>query len=444
MKRFFKSLYLPTRLFLALGAVMVLFVLAYFFPALSGVARLCYYLLLGLWVLDLLSLYGVRHGLHVRRLHSDRFSNGDANPVELVVESRYNIPLKLEIVDEIPHQFQRRDISFRTPLKRGDQKQIHYALRPVKRGVFNFGVINGFVRTPLGLVIRRYQFDQKADVAVYPSYIQMRKFELLAIHNNLTDVGVKKIRRIGHNQEFEQIKDYVQGDDIRTINWKATARRGHLMVNSYQDEKAQQVYAVIDKGRAMKMPFEGMTLLDYAINAALVISNIAIQKSDRAGLITFEHRDDTLIPASKRNMQMQLLMEALYKQETSFQESDFARLYSRVQYKLNQRSLLLLFTNFESYASLDRQLPYLRKLAKRHVLVVIFFENTELRSLLGRPSKNLREIYTRTIGEKFAYEKRLIVKELQTHGIYSVLTAPENLTVNTINKYLELKSRGII
>src|SRR5690606_40532545 len=123
-----------------------------------------------------------------------------------------------------------------------------------------------------------FRVSQNKTVPVYPSFRQMRKYELPAISNRLTEFGIKKIRRIGQNREFEQIKEYVVGDDYRTINWKATARRGTLMVNTYQDERAQQVYAVIDKGRTMKMPFEGMTLLDYDINASLVISNIAIRK----------------------------------------------------------------------------------------------------------------------------------------------------------------------
>ena len=139
----------------------------------------------------------------------------------------------------------------------------------------------------------------------------MRKYELMAISNRLVELGIKKIRKIGHNLEMESIKEYVVGDDYRTINWKATARKGELMVNNYQDEKSQQVYSLVDKSRVMQMPFEGMSLLDYAINASLVISNIAVKKEDKAGLITFQHKIGTLLPASSRNNQVQLIMQAL-------------------------------------------------------------------------------------------------------------------------------------
>ncbi|MEJ2617906.1 MAG: DUF58 domain-containing protein [Ignavibacteriaceae bacterium] len=160
----------------------------------------------------------------------------------------------------------------------GENKIISYNLKPVKRGEYNFGSINLFVSSPLKLVLRKFRFSGDKIIPVYPSYIQMRKYELFAISNRLSDVGIKRIRRIGHSTEFEQIKEYVIGDDYRTVNWKATARKNELMVNNYQDEKSQQVYNVIDMGRTMKMPFNGMSLLDYAINTSLVISNIALHK----------------------------------------------------------------------------------------------------------------------------------------------------------------------
>jgi uncharacterized protein (DUF58 family) len=240
------------------------------------------------------------------------------------------------------------------------------------------------------------------------------------------------------------IKEYVAGDDFRVINWKASARKNQLMVNQYQDERSQQVYSLIDKGRVMQMPFKGLSLLDYAINASLVISNIAMKKSDKAGIITFQDKIGTVLPASRSNNQMNQILEVLYKQKTGYRESDFSILYSQVRRKITQRSLLLLFTNFESMYGMQRELPFLRSLANQHLVVVIFFENTEMKSLLSEAAPDLRTIYHKAIAEKFSFEKKLIVKELNKNGIQTILTSPENLTVSTINKYLELKARGMI
>lgn len=191
----------------------------------------------------------------------------------------------------------------------------------------------------------------------------------------------------------------------------------------------------------MKMPFNNLSLLDYAINASLVLSNVALVRQDKAGLITFEKNLDTFLPADKKPTQMNLVLETLYKQKTDYLEADFEKLFSVIRNRITNRSLLVLFTNFESMESLQREMPALKKIAKYHLLLVVFFENTELKSVIEEKASTLEEIYIKTIAEKFSYEKKLMVKELHMHGIPSILTTPEGLTVNTVNKYLELKTR---
>ncbi len=440
----FRSLYLNNRFFQALILLITLFVIGYFIPQVLVIPRILFVLFVVLTIADIGLLFSKNKGVLGRRFTPEKLSNGDDNEIRLYVENSYPYLAKVRILDEIPHQFQRRDIHFDLDIPARQNRVLTYHLRPVKRGEYSFGRINIFIKTIIGMASRRYKFEKERMVPVYPSYIQMRKYELMAISNNLVEQGVKKIRRIGHNMEFEQIKEYVPGDDFRTINWKATARANQLMVNNYQDEKSQQVYSLIDKSRVMQMPFNGMTLLDYAINASLVISNIAIRKDDKAGLITFQDKVSSILPASKRNKQMHLIMEALYKEKTAFREADYSRLYATLTRKLHQRSLLLLFTNFETLSGLERQMPYLKRMAKSHLLVVIFFENTQVEELLEKTPSKTREIYDKAIAEKLVFEKHQIVRELRQHGIHTILTAPENLTVNTINKYLELKSRGLI
>ncbi|HEX6889630.1 MAG TPA: DUF58 domain-containing protein [Chryseolinea sp.] len=439
-----RSLYLNSRLFLAIGIVVLSFIASFIAGVGVVLAEILFFILLAAALTDILLLYRTRKGLQGKRATPEKLSNGDENEIRLHVENFYPFSVTLNIVDEIPHQFQRRDLNFKLKLEPAESKIIKYYLRPVKRGEYSFGAVNVFVNSWIGFLSRRFRFSADALVPVYPSYIQMQKYELMAISNRLTEAGIKKIRRIGQNMEFELIKEYVSGDDFRTINWKATARKNHLMVNHFQDERSQQVYSLIDKGRVMQMPFNGLSLLDYAINASLVISNIAIKKSDKAGLLTFQNRIGSMVAASKQSKQMATIMEVLYNQKTAYRESDFFALYSHIRRKITQRSLLLLFTNFESIYGLQRQLPYLKSLNSQHLLVVIFFENTEMKSLLVQPAENLREVYYKAIAEKFSYDKKLIVKELLRHGIQALLTAPEDLTVNTINKYLELKARGMI
>jgi uncharacterized protein (DUF58 family) len=400
-------------------------------------------------LLDFALLYTKKSGLEAARTVPDKFSNGDDNKITLSFTSFYSFPVDVEVIDEVPIEFQWRNMALKESLEPLKEKKINYYLKPYKRGSYAFGAINVLVSTRIGLVSKRYRFEEGKEAAVYPSFLQMRKYELMAISQRLTETGIKKMRRIGHNMEFEQIREYVQGDDFRSINWKATARRSQpqitrLMVNQYQDEKSQQVYAIIDKGRLMQSPFEGMTLLDYAINAALAISNIVIKKQDKAGLITFNHQIGATVKASNLPSQMQRIMETLYNEKTSFKESNFEQLFVHLKYNINQRSLLLFFTNFATLDSLNRQIVFLRRLVHQHIIVVIFFEDTELDTYLHSEPKDTEGIYLKTIAEKFAYEKRLLVKEMKKYGIHAILTKPQELTINTINKYLELKAKGAI
>lgn len=441
---FIRSLYFTNRFYLSLAALVCLFVLAFFVPALLLAAKLGTTVFLLLTLVDVLQLYSNKDGIYATRSMQEKLSNGSDNDIYVYLENKYTFSLRAEVIDELPLQFQKRDSLFKALIPKGQTHIIQYTLRPTKRGSYSFGAINVYAMAVLGLTKRRYKFAQDQEVPVYPSFIQMRQYELMAISNRLHEVGVKKVRRIGHSTEFEQIRPYVTGDDQRSINWRATARKAELMVNSFQDEKSQQVYCLIDKGRVMQMPFEGLSLLDYAINASLVISNIALKKQDKAGIITFSDRISNVLPAQRKASQLRSILELLYNQKTLYQETDYERLYATIRHSLKQRSLLLLFTNFETLNGAERQLPYLRALAKHHLLVVVFFENTELHSLLNTPAGSTEAIYTKAIAEKFSYDKRQVVKVLKQHGIHTILTPPKDLTVNTINKYLELKARGLI
>lgn len=445
MKHLFKTYYLDLfpgkRLFAGIGLCVSLFLFSFFLPWLGDLPYICTAVLVILVLTDGFMLFRPKRNVFLRRDLPEKLSNGDENQLSIYVENFYAFPIRIGIIDEIPFQFQKRDLLFKSKLNAGTHKLITYQLRPVKRGEYLFGLVRLYVQSPIGLLSRRFNFGQETAVPVYPSFLQLRKYELMAISNRLSEMGIKKIRRAGHSLEFDQVKNYVTGDDYRSLNWKATARKGELMVNSYIDEKAQHVYCIIDKSRAMKMPFEGLSLLDYAINASLILSSVALIKEDKAGLITIAEKTGSIVAADRRPAHLGKIMEVLYKEKTRYLETNIEALNLTVRKVAKQRSLMIYFTNFESMSALNRQLPYLRQIAKFHLLLIVFFENTALKSISETPARDVEEIYISTIAGKFIYEKKLMVKELAKHGILSVLTPPDKLTVNVINSYLAIKAQ---
>lgn len=425
-----------------LGAIFAL-VAAYIYPSLLPWVMWVIGAYGILILVDAVLLFGFGKGIEARRIVTDKLSNGEDNPVEIKVQSRYPFEVKARVLDESPVEFQRRDPGVVIPMPAGIHRKIEYSLRPVRRGEYQFGKIRVFVISCLSFLERRYSFGEKQAVAVYPSFIAMRKAELLALAGKQLGEN-KQVRVASVSMTFDQIKPYVPGDDPRTVNWKATAKCNRLMVNSYMEERSQQVYCLVDKGRTMQSPFHGMTVLDYAINATLAISNIILKKGDRTGLLTFSNKVSTLVKAELRSTQLGRICEALYKQRTHYLESDFEQVCLRVAQQIPTRSLLILFTNFDTVAGMKRRLPALLRLAKTHLLLVILFEDSEVKQVVGESAVSVKDIYFKTIAGSFLLEKKRIAGELRKAGIYVLLTQPEQLTTDAVNAYLGLKQRGLI
>jgi uncharacterized protein (DUF58 family) len=442
LKKMFLSIFLGKRFYRLMAAVIFLFVLSYPLPFLFNIALVALVLLACAVFFDYLILFTKRIPVSAKRILPERLSNGDENMMHWEIVNHYPFRASMQLMDEFPESWQIRDFRLKFLLEPDEKSILQYTIRPKNRGEYFFGNLYVFAKTPLQLVIRRRTFSARESVKVFPGFLLLRQFEFMAHIKDPGNIGYKQVRKTGHSLEFEQIREYVSGDDIRSINWKATGRTGgQMMINVYTDEKSQQIYCIIDKGRTMKMAFEGLSLLDYAVNATLSISSVAITRQDRAGFISFGDKTGDFLPANHRATQMAGIVQALYNLDTRFLESDFGFLHKLIKTNITQRSLLILFTNFESLTALGRQLPYLRNLAKKHLLLVVFFENTSLQTLASGQAGNIERLYEKVIAEKFVLEKKLIVKELQQYGIAALLTTPEKLSVDTVNKYLQIKAR---
>jgi uncharacterized protein (DUF58 family) len=444
IQRFIQNSFVTKRFFVVWSLAIVFFIFSFGLEFLFPLGKLILIVLFAFTVVDFVLVQLFENKIDCNRITPHVLPLGDEQTVSIFIKNNHSFYATFEVIDELPEEFQKRDFSFKFKLDGNEERTIMYQVRALTRGAYQFGNCNVFVSTMLGLIQHKIIFDIKMTTPVYPSSIQVKKHELLLFNKLHTFQGVKKMRKIGHSYEFEQIKNYTDGDDIRTINWKATGRRNQLMINQFGDEKSQQIYSILDKSRAMNMPFNGLSLLDYAVNTTLVISNTAIHKDDKAGVLTFNEKIGNFVKANKKPGQLKLISETLYREQESSLEANFELLYNAISRLIKQRSLVILYTNFESYYTLERYLPVLRKINRSHLLLVVVFKNTEIERYSYEHADDTLEIYHKTIGKKFLGEKEMMVKELAKYGIQSILTAPEELSTLTINKYLEFKAKGWI
>ncbi|MES2798426.1 MAG: DUF58 domain-containing protein [Bacteroidota bacterium] len=443
MKSFF-STYLTNWFFVLLGGIVLLYAISFAIPSLGTIANISLVVLGGITLLDWLLVFSSKIPLAYSRELQARMNLGDENHVQLTIKNNTWQPIRFQLIEGFPIEKQDRATIYKGFLLINHSKQIDYQFKPTNRGKFEFQHPYFIIASTFGLVSRRFEVESKVEVEVFPSVLQMKKYELLVFHQQKTSQGIKKIRRIGNNSEFEQIKNYVQGDEIKKVNWKATSRRFELMVNQYQEEKSQHVYCIIDKSRNMQIEFEGMSLLDHSINSTLAFSNVALRNGDKTGLITFSDKIGTQLPAIRNNGQIKRIQESLYNQQTQFKEADFELLYQSIRRSVSSRSLLVLFTNFQTEFALKRAIPIFEKINKKHLLVVVFFENTDLAEYAYQPLRQQSDVYVAAVAEQMIHLKTRMMFDLKQRGIQSILTNTEQLSIQTINKYLEVKAKGII
>lgn len=442
---FFRQFYLTNRFFVALAACVVVLCFGMLFAPLFWIGQAGIFLLISGVIIESIVLFWKKKIVDFERILPAKLSNGDDNKIWFIVQNNSANKLNIRLLEDFPEQLQLHDWNKQLTVNPNKAHRFSYSVRPTERGEYNWKNSQLFIETNrFRLVARRCVFTANQTVSCYPSFEQFKELRVSAVISRFNEANGTMIRKIGQSLEFEQIKNYVGGDDFRHINWKASAKQGKLMLNQYQEERSQDIYSVIDLGRNMQQPFNNQTLLDYSINATLALTKAVLGVKDKAGLITYSADKYTIQPPRNNPTQFRKINEQLYNIPTDFQETSMEKLYRLVRYRIRQRSLFIIFSNFDTIQSLRRNLPYLRAIAKYHLVLLVIFENSELEEFANEPANDVKEIYDKTIAKHLLFQKRLIAKEVGKFGVQSVITKPEKLNVDLINSYLNIKKRQML
>lgn len=418
----------------------------------SGVSSLfvilsiCLYLLLFLlaWI-DWMRIPNPKY-IEVDREVGEKLSLGTQNLVRLRIRNGSKMSVRLEVQDSppllIPTDMFERPIPFAIPS--GTRYVSEYHLTPKERGDYTFGDI--FLRTlgPLGLVSRIERYDKEQRVKVYPNLLDAAKFTIMARRGRLQQVGVRAARLQGVGREFESLRDYQPDDEMRRIDWKATARRGKLVSRQYEVERSQSIILVLDVGRTMLAEIDGVQKLEYAINASLLLAFVATLTEDKVGLLLFSDEVKAYIPPKKGRSQVYAIMDALYNARASYVEPDYRKAFSYLQARWRKRSLVICFTDLWDADSSRTTIQELASLQPRHLVAAVTLLDTNLNRMAQADVTDAGSVFRKAVATQTLDDRQHAMSYLSERGVLVVDSPAEKLSAELVNNYLRVKERMLL
>lgn len=320
---------------------------------------------------------------------------------------------------------------------------VRYELRPTRRGPRELGAITVRYASLLGLVDRQETFPLPQQVDVYPDVHAARELELLR-RKGREDARLGSLRVRGGDTEFERLRPYQRGDEVRHVDWRASARRDDLTVRQFQAESNQNVLFAIDVGRGMRGESGGITSVDRALNAALLTADVALRGGDKAGLMAFDDLPRTFLAPSGGRAGGRKLTRAVYDLEAGLAATDYRAAMTFLRTKVRARSLLVVFTNLLEPRSAKELASSLRGLLPRHLPLCVLMRDEEVEALALAPIRGERDLFVRAAAAEALGLRESIVRELRHAGVLVLDARPEDVTPSLVKRYLEVKARRLL
>lgn len=394
-----------------------------------------------LTVRDIIHLSNARH-TSLDRIVDEKLSLGADNPVKISILNDSNTRLNLRIRDEYPIGMSSDDAVFNlsvAPLKRVTHT---YHVMPHRRGDYDFFDTYARFHGPYGLVVRQKKYTTAKAVKVYPNLIDIRKYELAARNEQYTQQGQRKPRRMGQGLDFESLREYVVDDDYRHIDWKATARKSSLVTRQYQEERSQNIILALDCGRIMGPVVEGLTKLDYAINASMMLAHIANIKGDKVGICAFADDVQRFVPPRQGRDQSRNLLKISYDLQEARGDSDYRKAISYLSQKWRRRSLLVMFTDLSDPESNAPLISAMANISRKHLCVCVALTDTPVLQAAEKPPQNVYDVAEMAAAKQVLTQRQRAIAKLRQSNITVIDATPEQFTPALVNEYMKIKTQG--
>lgn len=409
-------------------------------PGVGVYAFLVYnFLLLTLLIIDF-SLSLKLQSLGFRREMEPILSLYSWNRIDLYIENHANYRFKAKLRDSVPESFKVDNEIIEFVINPGEVKNISYRVKPTKRGEYIFPDMYIRITGVFGLCVLSKTFKISDRVKVYPNLKDLRNSHLLITQKKRILAGLRKIRNLGVGTEFESIREYSQGDDFRHINWNVTARTGHLYTNHYEPERNQYVYIMMDTSRVMDEEINEITKLDYAVNAAFIVAETAINYGDNIGLLSFDSKINRMVTAGKGTGHFQRLAESMYNIRTTETYADYQKAFSALQREQNRQSLVLLFTDPYNFEHAMDIVNSWKICAPGHRVMVLSIKNPALHYMAEKEIEKAEDIFAKSAALKLIDDRQRTFSILEKSGIHVLESTPDRFTIDSVNRYIAMKT----
>jgi uncharacterized protein (DUF58 family) len=384
------------------------------------------------------------HKLKVTRRFDPVLSVRVSNRIQVNLVNDGPEPLNAVLRDEPPPSFHATERQFPLRLRPGEERELSYQITPPERGSDYFRGTYLRLACPLGLVVRQVKLNTEQPVRVYPNVLALREFDLLKQKGQLRELGIRKSRMRGLGTDFESLREYSEGDDYRKVDWKASARRGKLIVRQFEQERNQPVILCIDIGRRMLSEVNGVTKLDHVLDALLVLTHAAAVAGDFVGLLVYSDRVKRYIPPRKGRNQVGMIIEAIHDLVADPVESDPQAAFAYLATRWKRRSLIVAFSDVEAGDEAKSLAGSLGGMVHRHILLLARVADPRLKELALAPARDVPELYAKAAALFFSGERKMAGTVLDAAGVHSLEAEPQDLAAALVSFYFMVKERSLL
>ena len=365
-----------------------------------------------------------------------------AGEVGLTLRNEGSVAVLADLRDDVPAQLRNQIPSIKIKAVARNEAQACYQMTPVVRGDVEVGDVYLHYQSPLGLAERWARAPLKQGVRVYPNLEDVRRQSIHLVRSRQIEMQQRQTRARGMGREFDSLREYWQGDDFRNICWSASARRGKLVSKVYQAERSQVVWLVIDCGRLMRAEINGLTKLDYAVNTALCLSEVALYAGDRVGLLAYDRAPTHRILPQRGSAQLRRVMEQLVDLRTGPLEADHLRAAGALLSSQTRRSLVIWLTDFAETAMTPEVVDAAMKLTPPHLVLFTVIGQPDLATMAAQKPKSVASMYEASAAQEIMLRRQVLLGRMRDRGAMLVEVDTAAMSAAVVNTYLDVKQQN--